>query len=883
MSQKNTDVESSASKKVDEDILPDLLDKDIGARNPTGMTGMLILVVAVAWSLFQLWIASPFQYNFDFLALNNTETRSIHLAFAVFLTFLVCPAFASSSRRQVPWIDWLLALVGAYCAVYIFLEYNELATRPGLPTELDIWVSVAGVILLLEASRRSLGLALVIIASLCLFYTFAGSWEYIPDLIRHDGQSLNKVANHQWLSSEGVFGIALGVSTSFVFLFVLFGALLEKAGAGNYFIQVAFAMLGHMRGGPAKAAVLSSGLTGLVSGSSIANVVMTGTFTIPLMRRVGFTKEKAGAVEVSSSVNGQIMPPVMGAAAFLMVEYIGIPYIEVVKHAFLPAIISYIALLYIVHLEALKRDMPVLPKRVERPWLMGLFVYGITFCSLIILSGLVYYGIGWIKNVTPDYALHIVIGGVAAAYLGLLFYASRFPELEKDDPKAPIYQLPLLGRTLKTGLHYLLPLVILLWCLMVERLSPGLSAFWACFSLIVMLLTQRPLMALFRKAPERLGRQLLLSLWDLIDGLQIGARNMVGIAVATAAAGIIVGTVTLTGIGQVMTQVVEIMSGGSFVLVLVFTAVICLVLGMGLPTTANYIVVSSVMVAVIQELGAQHGYYIPLIAIHLFVFYFGIMADVTPPVGLASFAAAAVAGGDPIRTGAQAFLYSCRTVVLPFFFIFNHKLLLIGVDSVMDGVFVFLLYTAAIMIFSAATIGFFITRNRWYESVVLLVIASMIFIPGRWVALKYPRFEEVPPQQVESVIGQLQDGQQLHLLIRTDDIGVSKEYYAHIRMKGETAEERSENLGLMLSDNPEGAAIVEDMTFNGQAELAGILFDDEVLAVRRPLAQPPYSVMYYIAGGLLLLVSAAQWHRRSRNRRKEATRQSPSQSPAASS
>jgi TRAP transporter 4TM/12TM fusion protein len=868
MSHDDMDVESSASKKVDEDILPDLLDKDIGARNPTGPAGMLILVVAVAWSLFQLWIASPFQYHFDFLALNNTETRSIHLAFAMFLTFLVCPAFASSSRKQVPWLDWLLALIAAYCAGYIFLEYNELAKRPGLPTDLDIWVSLAGLVLLLEASRRSLGLALVVIASLCLFYTFAGSWEYIPDIIRHDGQSLNKVANHQWLSSEGVFGIALGVSTSFVFLFVLFGALLEKAGAGNYFIQVAFAMLGHMRGGPAKAAVLSSGLTGLVSGSSIANVVMTGTFTIPLMRRVGFSKEKAGAVEVSSSVNGQIMPPVMGAAAFLMVEYIGIPYIEVVKHAFLPAIISYIALLYIVHLEALKRDMPVLPKRNDRPWLMSLFVYGITFCSLIILSGIVYYGIGWIKDVTPDYALHIVIGGVATAYLGLLWYASRFPELEKDDPKAPIYELPLLAPTLKTGLHYLLPLVILLWCLMVERLSPGLSAFWACFSLIIMLLTQRPLMALFRKSPERVARQMLLSVWDLIDGLQIGARNMVGIAVATAAAGIIVGTVTLTGIGQVMTQVVEIMSGGSFVLVLVFTAVICLVLGMGLPTTANYIVVSSVMVAVIQELGAQHGYYIPLIAIHMFVFYFGIMADVTPPVGLASFAAAAVAGGDPIRTGAQAFLYSCRTVVLPFFFIFNHKLLLIGVDSVLDGVFVFLLYTAAIMIFSAATIGFFITRNRWYESIVLLIVASMIFIPGRWVTLMYPKFEEAPPQQVESVIGQLQEGDQLHLLIRTDDIGIAKEYYAHIRMKGESAEERSENLGLTLSDNAEGVAIVEDMTFNGQAEQAGILFDDEVLAVRRPLVQPPYSVMYYIAGGLLLLVSAAQWHRRNRIRRK---------------
>lgn len=854
------------SAQSNADIIPDLMDKDIGARQPQGLSGKLVLLVAVVWALFQLWIASPFQYHFDFLVLNNTEMRSVHLAFALFLTFLICPAFAGSSRRDIPWVDWLLAGVGAYCAGYIALEYNALAQRPGIPTELDILVAIGGILLLLEATRRSLGLMLVVIASLCLFYTFAGGWEYMPDIIRHEGQSLNKVANHQWLSSEGVFGIALGVSTSFVFLFVLFGALLEKAGAGNYFIQVAFAMLGHMRGGPAKAAVLSSGLTGLVSGSSIANVVMTGTFTIPLMRRVGFSKEKAASVEVASSVNGQIMPPVMGAAAFLMIDFVGIPYIEIVKHAFLPAVISYIALLYIVHLEALKQDMPVLPKPHKRKAIYTLFAYGITVCSLIILSGIVYYGIGWLKQAAPENAFYIIIGALSLTYLALLRYAACFPELKQDDPKAPIYELPRLAPTLKTGLHYLLPLVLLIWCLMVERLSPGLSAFWACFMLIIMLLTQRPLMAWFRKKPEQIVGQFIRALRDLVDGLEMGSRNMVAIAVATAAAGIIVGTVTLTGLGQRMTGIIEVMSGGSFLLALIWTAFICLILGMGLPTTANYIVVANLMAVVIQEMGAQHGFYIPLIAIHMFVFYFGIMADVTPPVGLASFAAAAVAGGDPIRTGAQAFLYSCRTVVLPFFFIFNHKLLLIGVDGVLDGILVFLFYTGAIMIFSAATVGYFIARNRWYESLLLLVVATMLFIPSRWIALIYPPFAPVPPAQLESVMGMLEEGDRLHLLVATDDLGREKTYYAHIPIEGRDNATRMENLGLTLEEQADGTALVVDMAFNKQAEQAGILFDDTIVEVRKPQPQPPHSYVYLVAAGLLMLISGLQWPRRRKAR-----------------
>ncbi|HUG23359.1 TRAP transporter permease, partial [Piscinibacter sp.] len=336
-------------------------DADTGGRQPGPRVKRLILGVTLAWSLFQLWIASPLPFILGIGILNDTQSRSIHLAFAVFLAYLAYPAFKRSRRDRVPVIDWALAFVAAACAGYIFFFYRELSTRPGQPTTLDLAVAVTGIVLLLEATRRALGLPMVIVAIVFLTYTFAG--PHMPDLIAHKGASLSRAMSHQWLTTEGVFGVALGVSSSFIFLFVLFGSLLDRAGAGNYFIQSAFALLGHMRGGPAKAAVVSSAATGIISGSSIANVVTTGTFTIPLMKRVGYRPDQAGAVEVSSSVNGQIMPPVMGAAAFLMVEYVGIPYIEVIQHALLPAVISYIALFYIVHLEALKNNMEGLPRR----------------------------------------------------------------------------------------------------------------------------------------------------------------------------------------------------------------------------------------------------------------------------------------------------------------------------------------------------------------------------------------------------------------------------------------------------------------------------------------------------------------------------------------
>lgn len=336
---------------------------DTGGRVPDNRNIALLMAgVALVWSLWQIWIASPLPYMINMGVFSGREARPIHLGFGMFLAFLAYPALANSPRHRVPLNDWLLAIVGTFCALYIFIFDSAIADsilgsrlsdRPGNPSSVDIVVASIGMIMLLEATRRALGPPLMVVAIIFLIYTFLG--PYAPGFLAWKGASFGAVADHQWLSSEGVFGIALGVSTGLVFLFVLFGALLDKAGAGNYFIKVAFSLMGHMRGGPAKAAVVASGMTGLISGSSIANVVTTGTFTIPMMKRVGFSSEKSGAVEVASSVNGQIMPPVMGAAAFLMVEYVNISYFEVVKHAFIPAIISYIALVYIVHLEATKK------------------------------------------------------------------------------------------------------------------------------------------------------------------------------------------------------------------------------------------------------------------------------------------------------------------------------------------------------------------------------------------------------------------------------------------------------------------------------------------------------------------------------------------------
>jgi len=890
---------------------------DTGARSPEGFPARLLYGVALCWSLFQLWYASPLPFMLGFLIFNDTQARSIHLAFALFLAFTAFPGVIASSRRfplfgavfalgglggavaaalqfaagnvngglifglasatalvvahsairptpldRVPKLDWLMAAAGAAASAYLYVFYRELAMRPGAPTLADLAVAGMGMVLLLEATRRALGPALTVIAAVFLFYTFAG--PYMPDMIAHRGASFSRVMSQQWLTAEGVFGIALGVSTSFVFLFVLFGSMLDRAGAGNYFIQVAFALLGHLRGGPAKAAVVASGMTGLISGSSIANTVTTGTFTIPLMKRVGFSSEKAGAVEVASSVNGQIMPPVMGAAAFLMVEYVGIPYVDVIKHAFLPAIISYIALLYIVHLEALKADMKGLPRPNPKPLYRSLINFGITVCSLIILAGAVYYGIGWTRTAFGEAATWVVAFGVLAAYVGLVWYAAQVPELKVDDPNSPVLKLPEAGPTIKSGLYYILPVVILIWCLIVERLSPGLSAFWAVVFMIFILLTQRPLLTLFRKADRDFLGSALRGGHDLIDGLVIGARNMVGIGVATAAAGIIVGVVAQTGVGQVLTQVIEQVSGGNLMIILILTAVLCLILGLGLPTTANYIIVASLMAPVIAELGSQQGLIVPLIAVHLFVFYFGIMADVTPPVGLASFAAAAVSRGDPLKTGVQAFYYSMRTVALPFIFIFNYQLLLIGVEGPLQLFLVVSSALVAMLVFAAATQGFFFTRSRLYESLALLLVAFTLFRPGFWMDMIEPEYAERPPAELFEIVERTPANSFLRLRVSGYDPqsfdDVTKTVMLNLGPRAEPPQ-RLMHAGMMVA--PLGDAVsVTQVIERGDAARYGVGtgWDIEQVLVPNP-ERPPKELMFIPALLLLGLVYLLQRRR----------------------
>lgn len=887
------DVRASTSRSEELDSL--VASSDTGGRSPSRPIAYLISGTALAWSLFQLWFASPLPFMLRWGVFNDTEARSIHLAFAIFLAFLAFPAARSKAQMvlgvaipillgylfmtgatgmlpiwyvplitlvmvgavllpspndRVPYNDWFLAIAGALCALYLFTNYESIAQRVGAPNTLDFMVATIGLMLLLEAARRSLGPALMVVASLFLAYTFLG--QFMPSIIAHKGNSLSEVVNHQWITTEGVFGIALGVSTSFVFLFVLFGALLDKAGAGAYFINVAFSLMGHMRGGPAKAAVVSSAMTGLISGSSIANVVTTGTFTIPLMKKVGFSGEKAGAVEVASSVNGQIMPPVMGAAAFLMVEYVGIPYFDVVKHAFIPAIISYIALVYIVHLEASKAGMEGLPRAyVPKPIVQRLIATAFGIAFICALSFAVYYGMGWIRPMFGDSAFWVVFGALVAVYIGLLWYGSRFEPAHMTDPDAPITELPLPGPTVKSGLHFLLPVIVLIWALMIDRLSPGLSAFWAASFMIFILLTQRPLTALFKRSGS-LGRAISDGFVDLLDGLTTGARNMIGIGIATATAGIIVGAVSQTGVGSALADVVEVLSGGHILAILFLTAILSLFLGMGLPTTANYIVVSALLAPVIVTLGQQNGLIVPLIAVHLFVFYFGIMADVTPPVGLASFAAAAVSGGDPIKTGVIAFFYSLRTAALPFLFIFNTELLLIDV-TVIQGIFIFFVASGAMLLFAAATQGWFLTRNRLWESAALLLIAFSLFRPGFWMDKIVEPFVETAPAEFATAALNTPAGEDLRVRVNgLNEVGDPISFVAIVPMGDEaTGEERIEAAGIVLAER-DGKTFIDDVAYDSAAQKAGLDWDQEIVNVLRPAQQPS---KYWIFLPVLLLLA----------------------------
>jgi len=641
------------------DVAKKLAQEEAGiGRFPKGPSKWAVPVIGVCWSLFQLSIAS-------WLILDTWFTRAIHLAFGLLIVYLSVPMLKKprlglrmlSATDRIPLIDWVLGIAAALAALYVVIDYEGITSRYGAPITRDIVAGFTLFILLLEASRRVIGPALSVIALVFTFYAFFG--PYMPDVIAFKGVSLNRFVGQMTMSTEGIYGIPLDVSATIVFLFVLFGAMLEKAGAGRFFIQLALSLLGGFKGGPAKAAVLASGLTGLVSGSSIANIVTTGTFTIPLMKRVGYPPRKAAAIEVAASTDGQLAPPIMGAAAFIIAEYVNVPYIDVVKAAAIPAFASYAALLYITHIEASKLGLRGLPRE----------------------------------------------------------------------------ELPPFFRTFVSGLHYIIPLLMLLYELVVLRHSPEAAAFNAIWVMALVMLFQRPVRAYLDKEP--LGPAFKQGIADIFSSLAAGARNMVSVAMATAAAGIIVGVVAM-GLGGLVNQIVDQLSGGNIYLLLIITAVASLIIGMGLPTTATYIVMASLTAPVIVTVGGYYGFEVPLMAAHLFCFFFGILADDTPPVGLAAYAAAAIARSEPIPTGIQGFMYDIRTAILPFMFIFNHDLILHGINSWAQGLLIFAMACVGNFAFASATQGWFITRNRFYEVPLFLAVTLIMMRPDAvagWVGI----------------------------------------------------------------------------------------------------------------------------------------------------
>ncbi|NOR62923.1 MAG: TRAP transporter fused permease subunit [Rhodobacteraceae bacterium] len=909
--------QSEAPNQADIDAFADL---DVGARNPSNWQGTFITAIALIWAFLQVYNASPLPgilataTGINALYVPSDVSRVIHLTFGLTMATVAFPLLKRSPRDYIPWYDWVLIAAGIITTMYLIVNASAIADRAGSWVRTDVWMGAVGIVVVLVATFRALGLPMVIVASGFLLYVFFGDASFWPDAMQWKGASFKKAMGHFWMQTEGVFGLALGVSASMVFLFVLFGSLLEKAGAGNYFIKLAFALMGHMKGGPAKAAVVASAATGLISGSSIANTVTTGTFTIPLMKRVGFSAEKAGAVEVASSTNGQLTPPVMGAAAFLMVEYVGISYLEVVKNAFLPAIISYIALVYIVHLEACKMGLEGLPrpgaKKTVSQRIMGLVLGVAVFCGL---SLAVYYGLGWLKPMFGEYSLIGMMVMFFIAYLVLLKWASNYPDLEVDDPNAPFIELPMPGPIAKTGAYFVLPVVVLIWNLMIERLSPGLSAFWATFAMIFVMLTQHPLKAMLRgeiapsgsmkligelvfiiilmaalswyqfgpsvqtalgwvifgalmvfirhavlaarNGDSAVGKAIASGWTQFLDGMIAGSRNMIGIAVATGTAGIIVGTVSLTGAHQVIGELIEVISGGSLLLMLIFVAIFSLVLGMGLPTTATYIVITSLMAPVIIEVGAQSGLIVPLIAVHMFVFYFGILADDTPPVGLAAFAAAAISKGDPIKTGIIGFSYDVRTAILPFLFIFNTELLLIDVTPG-KAVFVFIIATIAMLLFAAATQNWFITKSRIWESLSLLLIAFTLFRPGFWLDMYEAPYVDTAPSEIARLATEAPDDAVLRVRMSGENPNTFKMVETTVELPlgaqadGDGTVRLEKNSGIAFAETDDGW-IVDNVVFGGYAQERSVDFDWKVINVEVD-AERPWKELFYIPALLLL-------------------------------
>ena len=827
-----------------EEIQKKIEEVEYTGRKTGPALGMIIGVIAALWSLFQLWIASPLPFILDFGIIVSVPARGIHLAFGFVLVFLMFPAAKSLSNEPISPIDIGFAMLGAFCALWVFVDQEGITRRLGTLMTIQFFgykfpfeavLGGAGILLLLESTRRAIGLPLVVVASIFLIYSIFG--QSMPELISHRGVSLNRLIGYQWLGGEAIFGIPIDVSVSFVFLFVLFGALLDRAGAGKYFLDLAFAMVGKYRGGPAKAAILASGMTGLISGSSIANVVTTGVFTIPVMRRTGLPAVKAGAIEVAASTNGQIMPPIMGAAAFIMAELIGISYFDVIVAAFIPAVASYMGLLYISHLEALKLGLKGMPRN-EIPAFVKTFLSGVHFIIPIVILVYLLMVERWTASSAVFYTIMVMF---------LIMFATRL---------APAG----LSRWTMTILYLAPILVAAIYRATGAAAQPSL--FWGLGTALLVVIA----LGIMKNVREGgAGVALVASIKDVFGGMIAGARNMVGIAIAVATAGIIVGSVSSTGLNNAMVGLVEALSGGNVYILLGLTAILSLILGMGLPTTANYLVVASLLSGVLVELGTAAGLELPLIAVHLFVFYFGILADDTPPVCLAAFAAAAISRADPIKTGIQGFMYDIRTAILPFVFIFNPEILLIGVTSFWHGLLIFVIALLAIFSFASATQGWLIVKTKFYEVIILLIVSFALFRPDYFLGLVYPEFKQMGLEQFIKNQAKVDKGLKVQLSsVRETDYGDRFKLFV-MRAPGGAAGQST--FGVKLMKNSDGRYTVDDLTPNGLAEKAKMNFGDFVNGVEvEQIDRPPKELVYPIALLVLAGVALLQFGRRRKTR-----------------
>lgn len=616
-----------SSKTINVDEILKKYDRESTFRVLSGMWAKIIALICVCFSLFQLYTAAFGVYPAQI-------QRGTHLAFALALIFLLYPATGKGSRSSMNPMDVIFAVLGSFVGAYLVANYKSIVLRGGLPTTADLIVAGVTVLLVLEAARRVIGSPISIIAIVFILYAYFG--PHIPGMLGHRGFTTKRILNHLYMTTEGIFGLPLGVSATFVYLFILFGAFLHKSGLGKFFIDLALAATGHTVGGPAKVAVLASGLFGTISGSSVANVVTTGTFTIPLMKSIGYPAHFAGAVEAAASTGGQLMPPIMGAAAFVMSEFIGIPYATIAIAAALPAVLYYLAVGLMVHMEALRLGLKGLPKE-----------------SL-------------------------------------------------PDPK----------KVIREGGHLLIPLGIIIYML-VSGYTPLRSALVCIISTVVV--------AMVRKSTR-------LKLSDILQALEDGARSALGVAAACAAAGIIIGIVTLTGLGLKMANGIIALAGGSFFFTLFLTMIASIILGMGLPTTAKYIILAAMAAPAIQKFG------VPPLAAHMFILYYGIIADLTPPVALAAYAGAGIAGANPMKTGWTSLRLAIAAFLIPYIFCYNPSLLLIDTTA-MEIVLVSVSALMGAFCLAVSGAGFWYVPLSMIERVVVFAGALMLIKPGLYTDL----------------------------------------------------------------------------------------------------------------------------------------------------